>query len=171
MSPLPGDAASVSVRVRVAPADAFDVFTTEIDQWWRTGPAYRIAGRRRGQLYFEPGQGGRLFETFEASKGSRTVQVGKITRWEPPRRFALEWRGVNYAPSESTVVEVTFEAQGDGTLVTVRHSGFASLRDGHPVRHGEAGAVFTRRIGMWWADLMRALREHVERDARPATGD
>ena len=49
----PGDRASASVFVRLAVEEAFDVFTREIDLWWRTGLAYRIAGRRRGQLMFE----------------------------------------------------------------------------------------------------------------------
>ncbi len=46
----PGDAATVSAFVAVAVEDAFDVFTKEIDLWWRRGPQFRIAGRRRGRL-------------------------------------------------------------------------------------------------------------------------
>jgi len=156
-----GDVASVSVFVRVAQDDAFDVFTREIDQWWRQGVKFRIAGRRRGQLFFECALGGRLFETFEASSGSRTIEVGKVTRWEPPASFELEWRGVNFAPDEKTFVEVTFQPSGEGTLVTVRHRGWSALRDDHPARHGLVGPAFSRMIGMWWADLMTSLREHV----------
>jgi len=80
---------------------------------------------------------------------------------EPPERSAFEWRGVNFAPGEKTFVEVTFRAQGDGTLVTVRHTGFAALRDDHPVRHGERGAAFSRSLGLWWGELMSSLREYV----------
>jgi hypothetical protein len=160
-----GDAAAVSVFVRVAQEDAFDVFTREIDQWWRTGPKFRIAGRRRGQLFFECGPDGRLFETFEASAGPKTVEVGKVVRWEPPRHFELEWRGVNFKPHEKTNVEVTFEPSGEGTLVTVRHRGWSSLPDDHPARHGNVGAAFSRMIGLWWAELMTSLREHVAEKA------
>jgi hypothetical protein len=156
-----GDVASVSVFVRVAPRDAFEVFTREIDRWWRTGPRFRIAGRRRGQLFFEGGVGGRLFETFESSAGSRTVEVGKVIVWEPPRHFELEWRGVNFKPHEKTNVEVTFEPSNLGTLVTVRHRGWSSLPDDHPARHGLVGAAFSRTIGLWWGELMTSLREHV----------
>ncbi|HEU4581751.1 MAG TPA: hypothetical protein VFS67_26025 [Polyangiaceae bacterium] len=28
-------------------------------------------------------------------------------------------------------------------------------------RHGKAGADFARHLGLWWGDLMSALREHV----------
>ena len=44
---MSGDGAKVSVLVDVPPAEAFAMFTDEIDEWWRTGPAYRIAGKTR----------------------------------------------------------------------------------------------------------------------------
>jgi len=154
-----GDTASASVFVRVAQADAFDVFTREVDLWWRQGPQFRIAGRRRGRICFEGGLGGRLFESFDG----RTFETGKITLWEPPARFEFEWRGVNFKPHERTKVEVTFASSGGGTMVTVRHSGWSALPDDHPVRHGNTGVDFSRMIGVWWGQLMTSLREHVER--------
>ena len=63
-----------SVDVTVPPDVAFDVFTREIDLWWRQGPRYRIAGKQRGQLNFEPGPGGRLWETFPAGSGTRSFR-------------------------------------------------------------------------------------------------
>jgi uncharacterized protein YndB with AHSA1/START domain len=159
-----GDKATVSVLVAVTPADAFEVFTKEIDLWWKQGPKFRIAGRRRGQLHFEGGVGGRLFESFVASKASaatRTIQVGSITAWDPPSRIEFEWRGVNFKPDEKTVVEVRFEPSPSGTLVTVQHRGWSALPDDHPVRHGKVGAEFICMIGMWWRELMTSLREHV----------
>jgi uncharacterized protein YndB with AHSA1/START domain len=158
---IAGDACAVTVFVAVPPLDAFDVFTQEIDLWWRQGPQFRIAGRRRGQLTFEGGVGGRLFETFDVHGQPTTIVVGRITAWDRPAGLAFEWRAVNFKPDESTTVEVGFRAQGEGTLVTVRHTGFASLRDGHPARHGKVGAAFVRMMGMWWADLMKGLQEHV----------
>ena len=65
------------------------------------------------------------------------------------------------AAAKVTFVEVLFRPQGEGTLVTVRHSGWSGLRDGHPARHGLVGAAFSRMIGLWWGDLMTALREWV----------
>ena len=67
-----GDCATVSVLVKAACESAFDVFTKEIDLWWKQGPKYRIAGTRHGTLCFEPGIGERLFETFERPSGTST---------------------------------------------------------------------------------------------------
>jgi uncharacterized protein YndB with AHSA1/START domain len=156
-----GDGARVTVRVAVAPDEAFAVFTSEIDRWWRHGARFRIAGRRPGRIAFTPGVGGNLTETVETAAGTRTFLVGKVTAWEPPARLAFEWRGVNFAGDEKTTVEVTFTACGDGTMVTLHHRGWSSLRRGHPARHGQEGAEFSRWIGQWWGDLMTALREHV----------
>jgi uncharacterized protein YndB with AHSA1/START domain len=162
-----GDAASVTVFVAVAPEDAFAVFTQEIDAWWRHGPQYRIGGRHPGRLRFEPEQrspaapGGVLVEIVDLPGGPRRFEVGRVMVWQPPARLDFEWRGVNFKDDEVTLVEVVFRPQGDGTLVTVRHSGWSSLRDGHPARHGLAGAAFARMIGLWWGELMSGLREWV----------
>jgi len=168
MSVPAGDGATVTVAVRVPPADAFAIFTDEIDLWWRQGPRFRIGGKRPGRLAFEGGVGGRLFETVELAAGPRVFVVGTVLAWDPPERLAFEWRGVNFAKHESTRVDVTFRASGDSTIVTVRHTGFASLRDGHPVRHGLEGAAFSRMIGLWWGDLASGLREHVATRGRSA---
>jgi uncharacterized protein YndB with AHSA1/START domain len=164
--PPPGDRdrARVSVLVAVEPADAFAVFTEEIDLWWRRGLAYRVAGRRRGVVVLEPGVGGRLFERFEAASGTKIVQTGRVTLWEPPARLAFDWRAVNFAPSEWTHVDVTFEARPGGTLVTVTHSGWSGIRPDHPARHGLEVQPFVRMMGMWWAQLLSSLREHAARD-------
>jgi uncharacterized protein YndB with AHSA1/START domain len=159
-----GDGATVSVFVAVPLEDAFEVFTQEIDVWWRTGPRFRIAGQRRGSLSLEPKLHGRLFETFEHPKGTQTFAIGTITCWEPPHAVSFEWRGVNFKPGEKTWVDVSFNAQGDGTMVKVHHHGWSTLRPDHPARHKLEGAAFSRMIGMWWGDLMTGLREHVARE-------
>lgn len=159
--PPSGDAAAVSVFVAVAPEDAFAIFTEEIDLWWRQGPKFRIAGKRPGKLCIEGGLGGRLFESYELREGTRMFEVGKVLLWDPPRALTLEWRGVNFKPDEKTFVDVSFAASGTGTLVTVRHRGWAALPDDHPARHGLTGAAFSRMIGLWWGELMTSLRRHV----------
>ncbi|HTY48850.1 MAG TPA: hypothetical protein VMB48_04070, partial [Steroidobacteraceae bacterium] len=56
---------------------------------------------------------------------------------------------------------VTFEPVQAGTRVTVCHRGWAAIRADHPARHGLAGTAFSRMLGLWWGDLMSALREYV----------
>jgi uncharacterized protein YndB with AHSA1/START domain len=152
----------VSVSVAVAQATAFDVFTREMDLWWRRGPRFRF-GRQPGQLSFETSLGGRLFESFTSESGTPRNEVGRVTVWEPPSRLVFTWRNVNFADDESTEVEVLFAPTETGTLVTVQHRGWGALRADHPARHGLQGADFSRMIGMWWGELMTGLREFIDR--------
>jgi hypothetical protein len=154
-----GDSARVEVHVGVQPAVAFEVFTAEIDLWWRHGPRFRFGGRQTGSLHFEPGVGGRLFESFGKGSNARVIEAGRVTVWAPPSRLVFDWRNLNFAPEETTEVEVIFEAMGSGTRVTVEHRGWAALRPGHPARHGLVGPMYSRELGLWWADLMSAMRE------------
>ena len=157
----PGDRVTVSVQLSVPAERAFRAFTEDIDMWWRRGLPYRVAGNNCGVLRFEPEIGGRLYERIETSTGERMAETGRITAWEPPRRLAFEWRAINFEPDDRTIVEVTFEPKGSGTLVTLRHSGWSSIRPDHPVRHGQPVPEFIRGMGMWWGDLMTALREFL----------
>jgi uncharacterized protein YndB with AHSA1/START domain len=156
-----GDRATVTVRVSVPPERAFEVFTREIDLWWKRGPRFRFGGRSPGVLHFEPGVGGRLFEAVGEGAAARVHEAGRITVWEPPSRLVFSWRNANFAPAETTEVEVGFEAFSGGTYVTVEHRGWAALRPDHPARHGLAGAEYSRELGLWWGQLLSSLREHT----------
>jgi len=159
---IEGDRARVTVTVDVEPAVAFEVFTQEIDMWWRRDVAYRVAGRKPGTLVLEGKVGGRLFEEYEGPAGLCVHEAGRITAWEPPTRLAFEWRGVNFAPGEVTFVEVTFTRTESGrTEVVLVHRGFAALRPDHPVRHGEPPAKFIARFGIWWGQLLTSYREYA----------
>lgn len=158
-----GDQVTTSALVRVEPAEAFRLFTEEIDQWWRRGFKYRVAGRARGILCLEPRVGGRLFESFDSSEGTRVVETGRVTAWAPPARLVFEWRSVTFAPAEKTEVEVCFDPSPTGTLVTVTHRGWEAIRADHPVRHGQPSREFLRTMGLWWGDLLGALRVHAAR--------
>jgi hypothetical protein len=159
MMPPASDLVTVSVTVSTDAATAFAIFTKETDLWWRRGPKFRIAGKQPGVVRFEPWLGGRFMEEVESPSGPQVFTMGSITVWQPPERFRFEWRGVNFAPGESTHVEVMFEAVPTGTRVTVRHSGWAALRPDHPVRHGRQCPAFIRASGLWWGDLMTSFRE------------
>jgi uncharacterized protein YndB with AHSA1/START domain len=154
---MEGDRARVSVTVAVAPPLAFELFTEEIDRWWRRGPKFRHGGR--GFLRIEPRAGGRLFESIDTEGGPHVIEVGSVRIWEPPRRLSFSWRNANFAAHELTEVEVEFAPAATGTLITVTHSGLSALRSDHPARHGLQGAAFSRMFGLWWGEQMSSLRE------------
>jgi uncharacterized protein YndB with AHSA1/START domain len=154
------DRVKVTTFVEVPPELAFDVFTTEVDLWWRHGPKYRTSGAsdRKGALRFEPGASGRLVEAFEDGE---VFEIGRVLSWEPAERLVLEWRARNFARDERTEVEVRFEPARGGTRVTIEHSGWAAIREDHPARHGYTGGAFIAMIGHWWGELATSLRVHA----------
>lgn len=159
--------ARVTVLVRVDPPDAFEVFTEEIDQWWRRSRRFRSFVE--GTLRFEGGASGRLVEVSSDDSGA-VREVGRVLAWEPGRKLTFEWRAANFGPDDLTEVEVRFEAVEGGTRVTLEHRGWDYIDADHPVRHGLRGPAFTSMIGLWWAELMTGLRLHVAlRSAEPAT--
>ncbi len=155
------DQTRVSVLVEVPPELAFQIFTEDIDLWWRRGLEYRVAADRHGTLHLEPRVGGRLFESFVKGGDAALQETGRVTEWSPPRRLAFEWRAVSFQPGDTTTVEVDFEPTPSGTRVTVTHRGWSRIRQGHPVRHGLGPDAFIRSMGLWWAKLMTSLREQA----------
>ena len=165
---MSGDRVSASVFVDAPPAIAFEVFTEQIDGWWRHGLKFRNGARSLSVLHLEPRLGGRLFETIAAagSRDGHVVQTGTVIAWDPPNALCIEWRGVNFAPHEKTTVSVSFEPRRDGTQVTLVHAGFAALPPDHPVRHGQPAPQFIARMGMWWSDQATSLRMRVADEMR-----
>jgi uncharacterized protein YndB with AHSA1/START domain len=155
---MTGDSARISVAVAVPPPLAFEVFTADIDRWWRRGLKFRHSASRSTLLRIEPAVGGRLFESFERDGSVHVLEVGRVKVWEPPHRLSFTWRNAAFAADESTSVDIEFAPTVSGTLVTVTHSGLSTLRADHPARHGLQDAQFSRMIGLWWGEQMSSLR-------------
>jgi uncharacterized protein YndB with AHSA1/START domain len=143
----------VITTVAADPALAFRIFTEETDLWWRRGPRWRFTRSPRSVLRFEPGVGGRLVEIDPDEEGAGWI-VGAVEVWDPGARLRFSWRLPNFAPEESTAVEVRFEAVGEQTRVTLEHFGLRALPPGHPARHGEAERDYLGRVGRWWGALL-----------------
>jgi hypothetical protein len=154
------DRVTVTSHVGVAPAVAFDLFTREVDTWWRRGPRYRHGGARKGVMRFEPGVGGRLVESYDEAAGD-LLEIGRVRVWEPARRLVFEWRGNQFEPGQLTEVEIRFEAFESGTRIILEHRGWDAIPAGHPARHDLVGPAFTRMMGFLWADQLIALRAHA----------
>jgi len=148
----------VTTVVAADPTTAFEVFTTEVDSWWKRGPRFRPSVLQGGVLRFEPGVGGRLLETYEDQS---TFLFGRVTAWEPGQRLAFELFARAFRPGESTQVEVRFEAVGNHTQVTVEHRGWERFPEEHPARHGLGDSAFSDVMSVWWADLLVAIRIHI----------
>jgi uncharacterized protein YndB with AHSA1/START domain len=144
--------------VAVDPDTAFQLFTDEVDAWWRHGPRFRPSMRGTGVLRFEPGAGGRLLETY---KDGSSFEFGRVRIWEPGRRLVFSLIGRDFAPGESTEVEVRFEPDGQQTRVTLEHRGWDRFPDEHPARHGVGEPAFSDVMRVWWSELLVALQAHL----------
>lgn len=161
MTGRPPATATIAVRVDTSPPLAFELFTREIDRWWRRGHKFRHSGGTIGRMHLEPRLGGAVTETWTEHGKTRHVALGHVTAWQPPTLLQFTWRNATFAPFECTEVEVTFVPTGEATLVTVRHRGWEELRQDHPARHGMDDAAMQRAVGLWWGELLIALREVV----------
>ena len=83
---------------------------------------------------------------FRVWMDADTVAQGEYVEIEPPRRvvFTWGWEGNSGLPPGSTTVELTLEPDGDGTLLSLRHTG---LPDGKAAAmHEEGWRFFTDRL-------------------------
>ena len=153
----------VSLRVAASANRAFDAFVGEIALWWKPNALFRFTPRAPGMLAFEPRLGGAFTETLPDGK---VFEIGRITQWQPGARLSFTWRQATFAPDQLTEVDVRFEAVGDETRVTVEHRGWDSVPQSHTARHGFPDALFLRRHGEWWQDLLQSLRTRISEQPR-----
>ena len=119
------------VRVARSVEEAFDLFVHGIERWWPSEVHSRAAHDQYGegvtveQVVFEPRVGGRLYEvTSDGVEGP----WAEVLAFDAPHRFLLAWKP-NDRPEPPTEVEVRFDADGDGTLVSLEHRGWELLGD------------------------------------------
>ena len=151
----------VALRVPATPRRAFEAFVHEIGEWWQPNGLFDFTVGRQGKLAFEPGESGRLTETYE--DGS-VFEIGRITAWQPPDALAFTWRQASFGPEMLTEVRVTFEAVGDETRITVEHTGWDTVPQRHAARHGFPLGVFQQRHAEWWQVLLGSMRRRLEQD-------
>jgi len=112
--------------VPCSPKTAFRIFTAHFAAWWPKESHSVSAmggGRPARSVMLEPRAGGALSEV--AHDGTEYAW-GSITVWEAPRRLAFRWHPGRPA-AQATVVEITFEAEWNGTRVTLTHRGWDAL--------------------------------------------
>ena len=139
VSPLPPIVRSVSVSWD--PAAAFERFTAQFASWWPTA-SHSIGGDQVKRVIFECRVGGRIIEEL---KDGRRFLWGQLTAWDPPRRVAFTWHP-SMEESDAQDVEVRFQPEGTGTLVTLTSSGWERL--------GEKARRARRGYELGWGSLL-----------------
>jgi uncharacterized protein YndB with AHSA1/START domain len=73
-------------------------------------------------------EGGRWRTVMLETGGTRHIVAGTYVEIDPPRRLVMTWAWEQGgAFGNETLVEIDLEADGDGTLMHFRHSGFETV--------------------------------------------
>jgi uncharacterized protein YndB with AHSA1/START domain len=144
----------VAIRVPAAPEDAFDAFTDDIGLWWRPSTLFQLTPRGDGMLSFD-GQT-RLITTLPSGK---VFEIGRVTAWVRGVRLAFTWRQATFTSDQITSVEVTFQAVGEDTRVTVTHRGWDEIPQDHVARHGFPLQATHGHLANGWRASLAALRD------------
>lgn len=150
------DRVRLSTWVALPPAEAFTVFTAEIDVWWRRGPI-------PGALRFE---NQRLVRVRATPIGEQLEPIGRILEWEPGQRLGFTWpldspRG----ESIESEVAITFEAEKDGCRVTLEHHGWESRA---PINDGAGRQAYRAMVSLRWSEVLVELKAYCA--SRPEIG-
>jgi uncharacterized protein YndB with AHSA1/START domain len=97
--------------------------------------------------------------------GASHARVEKV---EPPHLFSFRWaRAAGSEPTEgnSTLVELSLSAEGEGTRLRVVESGFAEL-DGSD----DEKAKYAEENTQGWRVELDELREYVSKQVRATAG-
>jgi uncharacterized protein YndB with AHSA1/START domain len=147
------DAVTSSVLVPLAPEAAFELFTDRFSAWWPMD-SHHIADADAAEVFLDARPGGRW---YERSENGAECDWGRVLEIDRPHRILLAWQLTpewKFDPDQkkATQVEVTFDAEENGTRVTLTHSGFEI--------HGEAGAAMRESVGGegGWAQLMELYK-------------
>ena len=111
---------------------AFKRWTTDIASWWPV-KTHSVGQGKVKTLVFEGGVGGRCYEVWHDGTEN---EWGRVTVWDPPRLVRYTWYP-DRTPEAAQDIEVRFEAEGNGTRLTLTHTGWERLgRDARKARRG-----------------------------------
>ena len=147
-------AAIAQVTVDASPDEAFRIFTEEIGLWWRRGTPYWNDAERGLTIRIEPRVGGRWIEVYDLDTETG-YEVGRVTSWEPGRRFAMTWTQIGWPDGVNTDLEVAFEPDGERTVVTLTQTGFERVGAAGEEERGGYSSGWREVLG-WFADRVNA---------------
>ena len=153
----------VALRVECDAQTAFDLFTKDIDHWWKQGPRNRLIGNRPGIMEFGEKDGVTYLQEVDKRRPDFIVKAGKVTKWEPGKRLSFEWRWPMADPKEPvTIVDIRFAPAGDYTRITLEHLGLEKLSNAHPARNGLNDNRFKPMMTHYWQAHMVSLRNRIK---------
>ena len=154
----------VALRVDCDAQTAFDMFTNDIDLWWKQGPRNRLIGNRPGIMQFdERDNGTRVLQEVDKRRPDFVVEAGKVIHWDPAKRLAFEWRWPTADRKEPvTHVDIRFAQSGDATRLTLTHSGLEALSAAHPARNGLNDNRFKPMMTHYWQAHLVSLRNRIK---------
>jgi uncharacterized protein YndB with AHSA1/START domain len=113
------------IRIDASPETVFEFFTD---------PALMV--RWKGlRATLDPRPGG----VYRVEMSEQAIAIGEYVELDPPRRIVFTWGWESefaQTPPGSSTVEVTLEADGDGTLVRLVHSGLPTTESAEAHGHG-----------------------------------
>lgn len=136
-----------TIRVKAAPARAFEVFSAGMSRWWLRDHSINPTKSPIEEVVMEPHAGGRWYE--RGVDGSE-CDWGRVLVWEPPTRLVLAWQisaQWAYDPALHTEIELRFTAQaGSETQVTLEHRQLE--------RYGDAATDLRKGLDGGWGGLL-----------------
>ncbi len=142
------DPVKKSLTVGAPAALAFEIFTDRLAEWWPL--ATHSIGDEVRSAHVEGRVGGRVYEIQE---DGTEADWGVVSVWEPPSRFAMEWK-VNPNALAPTVIDVRFSEVDGGTRVDLEHSRWERL--------GTDGAETRSQYNSGWDVVLSGYVDLVE---------
>ena len=142
MATRDGTVVRVQRRFAAPPERVFDAWTKAdvLRDWWSAMP-----NMSPGTIDVDLREGGRYRMEMVADDGAVHTAAGEYREIRRPERvvYTWSWEGIDDAMrgSANTLVEVDFARDGDGTLVTLTHSGFGSDEIAGMHEHGWNGTL------------------------------
>jgi uncharacterized protein YndB with AHSA1/START domain len=97
---------------------------------------------------------------FYDTSGENDEQIATIAVVDPPREFTVRWLPDQTYPGTTLITSFLLEAEGSGTRVTIRESGYEALPDDDRQEWLDA-------TGSGYTMSMENLKAHVEGKALP----
>jgi uncharacterized protein YndB with AHSA1/START domain len=106
-----------TINVRLPIEAAFRLFTERTSTWWPLA-THSVGGESVVDCRLEGQVGGRF---YEIQADGMQAEWGQVLAWEPPRRLVFTLHP-GRTPEFASLVEVTFQSEGNGCCLTLTHT-------------------------------------------------